>query len=133
MPKFSSLTPVKIRMSFAKESLKEIFYQFKYGLYTALFLRSAIPTVYQTFRVSILGSLQDTSQINVASQMTWVSVLLKTIEESVLLPLYFCFGNSIDDVTATKNKIKTGFIVTALVYSILSASTSGLAWLLIKG
>ena len=110
----------------------ETLIQFNYGLYTALFFRSAIPTLYQTFRISILGSLQDSGQIDIASQMTWVSVLLKTIEESILLPLYFCFGNSINDVAATKNKIKTGFIVTALVYIILITSTSGLAWPLIK-
>ena len=57
------------------------FREFKYGLYLALLARLAIPTVYQTFRVSILGSLPDTSQLNIASQMAWVNVLLEIIEE----------------------------------------------------
>ena len=121
-------------MSCTKESLKERFRQFKYGLYAALLFRMAIPTVYQTFHVSILGSLPDSSELNIASQMTWVGILLEIIEESILLPLlYFCFGNSINDKTATKNKIKTGFIVATLVYCAFSATTSGLAWPLIKG
>ena len=120
-------------MSCTKESLTERFRQFKYGLYAALLFRMAIPTVYQTFRASILGSLPDSSQLNIASQMTWVGILLEIIEESILLPLYFCFGNSINDMTATKNKIKTGFIVATSVYCAFSASTSGMAWPLIKG
>ena len=59
----------------------ESFKTFKYGLYIALFARLAIPTVYQTFRVSILGALPDASQLNIASQMAWVNVLLEIIEE----------------------------------------------------
>ena len=82
--------------------------------------------------MSILGSLPDSSQLNVASQMVWVGILLEIVEESILLPLYFCFGNSIKDPIETKNKIKTGFIVATIVYSIFSASTSGMAWPLIK-
>ena len=82
--------------------------------------------------MSILGSLPDSGQLNVASQMVWIGILLEIVEESILLPLYFCFGNSIKDPIETKNKIKTGFIVATIVYSIFSASTSGLAWPLIK-
>ena len=78
--------------------LIESFYQFKYGLYSALFFRLAIPTIYQTFRVSILGSLPDPGQLNVVSQMVWVGIFLKIIEESILLPLYYCFGDSIEDL-----------------------------------
>ena len=81
--------------------------------------------------MSILGSLPDSGQLNVASQMVWVGILLEIVEESILLPLYFCFGNSIKDPIETKNKIKTGFIVAIIVYSTFSASTSGLAWPLI--
>ena len=82
--------------------------------------------------MSILGSLPDSGQLNVASQMVWIGILLEIVEESILLPLYFCFGNSIKNPIETKNKIKTGFIVATIVYSIFSASTSGLAWPLIK-
>ena len=59
----------------------EAFRNFHYGLYLALFARLAIPTVYQTFRVAILGALPDASQLDIASQMIWVNVLLEIIEE----------------------------------------------------
>ena len=119
-------------MSLTKVALTETFRDFKYGLYAALFFRLAIPTVYQTFRVSLLGSLPDPNQLNVASQMSWVAILLEIIEESILLPLYFCFGISLENTIATKNKIKTGFVVATIVYLVFSASTSGLAWPLIQ-
>ena len=57
------------------------FREFPYGLYLALLIRLAIPTIYQTFRVGILGALPDASQLDIASQMVWVNVLLEIIEE----------------------------------------------------
>ena len=61
--------------------VRDAFSRFNYKLYLALFVRMAIPTVYQTFRVSILGTLPDTSPLKIASQMAWVNVLLEIIEE----------------------------------------------------
>ena len=51
---------------------------------------------------------------------------------SILLPLYHCFGDSIADKFETKNKVKTGFAVAALVYLLFSATTAGLAWPLVR-
>ena len=51
---------------------------------------------------------------------------------SLLLPLYYCFGGSIGDVKETKNRVKTGFVVAAGVYSVFSAGTCALAWPLIR-
>ncbi len=36
---------------------------FNYGLYLALLTRLVMPTLYTTFRVSILGSLPDAGQL----------------------------------------------------------------------
>ena len=112
--------------------IKDSFKNFNYSLFLALFARLVIPTIYQTFRVSILGSLPDSSQINIASQVTWVSILLEIIEESILLPLYFCLGKTLQDMKETKNKIKTGILVASLVYITFSATTSAFAKPLVK-
>ena len=114
------------------DSMKKSLKNFNYGLYLALLTRLFMPTIYQTFRVSILGSLPDTTQLTIASQMTWVNVLLKIIEESILLPLYFCLGDSIENVKITKNKIKTGLITSGFVYSCFSVLVSIFAWYLIE-
>ena len=73
-------------------------------VYLALLIRLIMPTVYQTVRVSILGNLPDTSQINIASQMAWVNVVIEIIDESLILPLYFCLGDSINDANITKKQ-----------------------------
>jgi hypothetical protein len=119
-------------MSGPISTVKETLLDFNYGLYLALFIRLVMPTVYQTFRVSILGSLPDAGQLSIASQMAWVNVLLEIIEEGLLQPLYFCLGDSIRDTKVTKNKVKTGLIVSAVVYVMFSATTSCLALPLVK-
>ena len=101
-------------------------------VYLALLIRLIMPTVYQTVRVSILGNLPDTSQINIASQMAWVNVVIEIIDESLIVPLYFCLGDSINDARITKNKIKTGLITSGFVYCVFSILISSLAWPLIR-
>ena len=91
-----------------------------------------MPTVCQTVRVSILGNLPDTSQISIASQMAWVGVVIEIFDEGLLFPLYFCLGDSINDVIVTKNKVKTGLITSGLVYCVFSILISSLAWPLIR-
>ncbi len=64
--------------------------------------------------------------LRIASQMTWIEVLLKILEETLLQPLYFCLGDSITDIAKTRNKVKTGIVICAIVYSLFSATLSGL-------
>lgn len=111
---------------------QDSFKDFNYGLFLALLARFVIPTIYQTFRVSVLGSVPDASQISIASQMQWINVLLEITEESILLPLYFCLGSSLKDLKETKNKIKTGLIVASIVYATFSLTTSVFAWPLVQ-
>ena len=103
---------------------KKIFQNFNFQLYFVLFARLIMPTVYQTFRISVLGSLPNTNQIDIASQLTWVEVIIKIIDEIILQPLYFCLGSTIEDVKITKNKIKTGMVVSGTVYLIFCALIS---------
>ena len=102
----------------------KMFQDFNFQLYFVLFARLIMPTVYQTFRISVLGSLPSTHQIDVASQLSWVEVIIKIIDEIILQPLYFCLGCTIEDVKITKNKIKTGLVVSGIVYSILCSLIS---------
>ena len=108
------------------------FKDFNYSLYAALATRLFLPTIYQTFRVSILGSLPDTGQIDIASQLVWIQVLVDVIEKAVLSPLYYCLGQTLENVKETKGKIKTGLMVSTIVYVIFSAIVYSLAWPLIK-
>ncbi len=102
-----------------------------YGLYATLCLRLLFPTLYSTFRVYILGSMSDAGALSIASQMAWVNVLLEVVEEGLLLPLYHCLGSSLEDRRATRNKVKTGLALSAVVYVLFSAATAALAWPLV--
>ena len=68
-------------------------------------------TPYKTFRVAILGSLPDTGSVSIASQMSWVNVLLEIVEEGLLQPLYHCLGATVGDaVQASKsNSVDIGY------------------------
>ena len=112
-------------------SFKKVFSNFNFKLYLVLLLRLIMPTVYNTFRVNILGSLPDTSALNIASQLQWVNVIFEIIEESILMPLYFCLGDTIQNVKETKNKVKTGIAVSGIVYAIFCVLIALLSWPLI--
>ena len=115
--------------------LSTVLYSLKrlnYRLYLALIFRLMMPTIYSTFRVAILGTLPDTGPLSIASQMAWVSVLLEIIEEGLLLPLYHCLGTSIADRGSTKNKVKTGFLVSLVIYVLFSSTVAALAWPLVR-
>ena len=108
------------------------FHDFNYSLYFALIARLFLPTIYQTFRVSILGSFPDTKQLDIASQLVWIQVLVDVIEKAVLSPLYYCLGQTLKNVDQTKGKVKTGLMVSTVVYILFSVIVSSSASPLVK-
>ena len=108
-------------------TLRTSFSRFNYRLYLTLICRLLFPTIYVTFRVSLLGSLPDANSLSIAAQMQWINLLLEVIEEGLLQPLYHCLGQSISDDAGTKNKTKTGFLTCTVVFSLFSALISATA------
>ena len=108
-------------------TIRVSFSRFNWKLYLSLLIRLILPTIYQTFRVSLLGALPDSSSLSIAAQMQWVNLLLEITEEGLLKPLYHCLGLTIGDREETKNKVKTGFMVCAGIYVIFSATISAAA------
>ena len=90
----------------------------EYSLYLTLFLKALLPTIYSTVRVSLLGSLPSDSGVNIASQVVWLSLFFEVLQELLILPLYFTFGETIKDSSVTFNKIKTGFLVITIIFAI---------------
>ena len=108
--------------------------RFHWRLYLTLIFRYALPTIYLTVRVFLLGSLPSDSAVNIASQMAWVNILLEVFEEALLQPLYHCFGSEIiiADEVSLKNKVKTGFMVCTVVYIAFSSITAASARVLVQ-
>ena len=101
-----------------KEILKSI-KEFNIQLYLILILTLLIPAVYKTLRVYYLGDLPTDNGFNVASQIIWLDVIFEVVQESLILPLFFLLGKSINDPRQLDNKIKTGIITTGIIHVIL--------------
>ncbi len=93
-------------------------------LYLALLLRLLVPTAYTTFRLAILGSLPDgATKLSIASQMVWISIIMTTAEEALLVPLYHLLGDSIGDEKSTRNKVKIAFASCLALFSVISMTS----------
>lgn len=91
-----------------------------YRMWIAILATMLLPTVYQTVRFFFLGDMPSDSGINIASQMQWVNLFYEVIQEALILPLFFILGKSLSNKKEFANKVKTGLVVTAGVYSLVS-------------
>ena len=91
-----------------------------YRLWFAIFTTMLLPTVYQTVRIFCLGDMPSDSGINIASQLQWVNLFYEVVQEALILPLFFLLGKSIDNRDEFANKVRTGLIVTAIIYAMVS-------------
>lgn len=46
----------------------------------------------------------------------WVTAILEVIQEGLVKPLYFCIGQTINIARETQNKVRSGLLVTFLIY-----------------
>lgn len=115
-------------ISVVKISFKRI----SWNLYLALLLTKLIPTVYRTTRVYYLGDLPNDHGVNIASQLTWVNLILEVVQESLILPLFYMIGVTLDDQRETRNRVKTGLIFTFLVHVVFGGIIVAAAEPLIK-
>ena len=93
-----------------------------YHLWLAILITLLLPTVYQTVRIYFLGDLPSDNGINIASQLQWVNLFYEVIQEALILPLFFLLGKSLKDKQEFANKVRTGMLVTAVIYTIVSVA-----------
>lgn len=91
-----------------------------YKLWLALLLVLLLPTIYQTIRIFFLGNMPNEWGINIASQLQWLSLFYEVIQEALILPLFFLMGKSILDKEELSNKVRSGILVTAGIYAVMS-------------
>ena len=98
-------------------SLKNI----NYRLFAALLVLGLCPTIYTTLRVFFVGQLPGEWSFSIAGQLSWVNLLYEILSEAIILPLFFFIGQVLSDKKEFANRIKTGFIISFAIYSVLSA------------
>jgi len=104
--------------SFNLSTVKYSLQRVEYVLYLTLLFKALLPTIYSTVRVSLLGNLPSDSGVNIASQVVWLSLFFEVLQELLILPLYYTFGQTIENIEITVNKLKTGFLVISIVFVI---------------
>ena len=97
------------------------FRRFNWGLYCALLLTAAFPTVYTTARIHFLGDLPSDWGFNIASQLAWVNLALEVLQEALILPLFHCIGSTIANRDATIQKTRSGMSAVFAMHAAFAA------------
>ena len=100
-----------------KLSLRNI----NYKLYFALLILGFVPTVYNTVRVFFLGQLPGEWSYSIAGQLSWVNLLYEILNEAIILPLFYFMGKVKNNKMEFANRVRTGMLISFLVYAVLSA------------
>lgn len=101
-------------------------------LYAALLAMGLCPTVYTTVRIHFLGQMPDPWAYSIAGQLGWVNLAYEVIQEAVLLPLFFFMGQAVKDKQAFSNRVRSGLLVTACIYTGLSLALCGMVQPLLR-
>ena len=92
-----------------------------YKLYFALLILGFAPTVYNTVRVFFLGQLPGEWSYSIAGQLSWVNLLYEILNEAIILPLFYFVGKVKNNKKEFANRVRTGMLISFLVYAALSA------------
>ncbi len=82
------------------------------------------PAIYTSVRTYFVGQLPNEWAYSIAGQLSWVNLLYEVINESIILPLFFFMGNSVRNKAEFSNKLKTGLIVSAIIYTVFAIVVS---------
>ncbi len=89
-------------------------------LFSVLLLFGLLPSIYTTTRIYFLGNIPTDWGFNIASQVSWLSLLYEILQESIILPLFYIIGSILNNKDEFANRVKGGFIITFISYLILS-------------
>lgn len=103
--------------------LKKIFTSFKninHKLFISLLVMGLVPTIYTTLRVFWLGNLPGDWSYSIAGQLSWINLIYEVINEAIILPLFYFVGKLLSDKKELTNRMKTGLLITLVIYILLS-------------
>ena len=92
-----------------------------YRLYFALLIIGFVPTIYNTVRVFFLGQLPGEWSYSIAGQLSWVNLLYEILNEAIILPLFYFMGKVQNNKEEFANRVRTGMLISFVVYAVLSA------------
>ena len=93
-----------------------------YKLFLSLLIMGFCPTIYNTIRIFWLGELPGEYSYSIAGQLSWINLIYEIVNEAIILPLFYFMGKVLLDKKQFVNRIKTGLIISFVLYFILSLS-----------
>lgn len=109
---------------------KNLFKNINIGLYISLIFLGLLPAIYMAVRTNLLGQLPGDYSYSIAGQLSWVNLLYEVVNEAVILPL-FCFL-AVKDRKEFENRLRTGLLTSAAIYTIFAVVISLSALPLLK-
>ena len=103
--------------------VKKIICSFKnvnHKLFISLLIMGLVPTIYTTLRVFWLGNMPGDWSFSIAGQLSWINLIYEVINEAIILPLFYFVGKVLSDKKELTNRMKTGLLMTLVIYVVLS-------------
>lgn len=95
-------------------------FSLNYRLWGAIFVVAFFPTLYSTVRIYFINSIPDTWSVSIAAQSMWLHLSYEVVQEALLVPLYFLFGQVIRDLPSLRERVSLAFLVTLSAYLVLT-------------
>ena len=91
-----------------------------YKMYFALLVLGICPTIYTTVRVFFLGQFPGEWSFSIAGQLSWVNLIYEILNEAIILPLFYFVGKVKNDEDEFSIRVRTGMLISFVVYALLS-------------
>lgn len=102
------------------EKIKISLRNINYKLFFALLFMGLCPIIYTTIRVFWLGQLPGDWSFSIAGQLSWINLFYEIINEAIILPLFYFVGKVILNKNELANRLKTGLLLTLIIYLFLT-------------
>ena len=113
-------------------NINNSFKNINYKLFLALLVMGLVSTIYTTLRVFWLGNLPGEWSYSIAGQLSWINLIYEVINEAIILPLFYFIGVVINNKKDLNNRMKTGLLITLVIYLILTIILFGCCNLLLE-
>lgn len=91
-----------------------------FKLWLSLLAMLLIPSIYTTLRVFFLNAAPDTSNVSIAAQSVWLGLIYEVLAEALIVPLFFIFGQVVQQVDALRQRIGVALGCSTMVYAIVT-------------
>jgi hypothetical protein len=92
-----------------------------------------LPAVYSTVRVYYLHSLPDTWSFSIAAQSAWLHLAYEVLQEAVILPLYFVFGQVVADKVELRSRVSSSIFYALFGFATLTVLTWVMSAVIVDG